>query len=339
MANKRIKISDIAKKLDVSKALVSFVLNGKAKEKRISDNMAKKVLETAKKMKYRPNSFAKGLRTGRSNTIGLIVADISNPFFAKLARFIEIEASKYNYRVIFSNSDEQNEKFATQLEVLKDEHVDGFILTPPIGSENELITLQKQNFPFVIVDRVFKEVKSHSVIIDNFQASYTATERLIKNNRKNIAVINTNNRLSIMAQRVKGYQKALMDNNIILNKKLIKNLKFSHEKNLVMNSIQELIEANSDAILFTTNKLGVLGIECLRELGKKIPEDFTIISFDDTDAYKVACTSISALVQPLEEMSIEATRILLKMIDDEYAPGEYENIMLDVDFIFRDSCI
>jgi LacI family transcriptional regulator len=290
-------------------------------------------------MKYKPNLFAKGLRTGRSNTIGLIVADISNPFFAKLARFIEIEASKYNYKVIFSNSDEQNEKFATQLEVLKDEHVDGFILTPPIGSEKELITLQKQKFPFVIIDRVFKEVKSHSVIIDNFQASYTATERLIKNNRKNIAVINTNNQLSIMAQRVKGYQKALKDNNIIINKKLIKNLKFSHEKNRVMNSIQELIEANADAILFTTNKLGVLGVECLRELGKKIPEDFTIISFDDTDAYKVACTPISALVQPLEEMSVEATRILLKMIDDEYTPGEYENIMLDVDFIFRESCI
>jgi LacI family transcriptional regulator len=334
-----VTLVDIAKHLGLSISTVSRVVNGKSKQYRISENTTKLVLRAVDELGYRPNELARGLRLKKTHLLGLLVPDISNPFFAKLARFIEMGASKYNYKVIFSNSDEQNEKFATQLEVLKDEHVDGFILTPPIGSENELITLQKQNIPFVIVDRVFKEVNSHSVIIDNFQASYTATERLIKNNRKNIAVINTNNQLSIMAQRVKGYQKALKDNNIIINKKLIKNLKFSHEKNRVMNSIQELIEANADAILFTTNKLGVLGIECLRELGKKIPDDFTIISFDDTDAYKVACTPISALVQPLEEMSIEATRVLLKMIDDEYAPGEYENIMLDVDFIFRESCI
>ncbi|MCB0729553.1 MAG: LacI family DNA-binding transcriptional regulator, partial [Ignavibacteriae bacterium] len=183
MAKKRTKISDIAKRLGVSTALVSFVLNGKSKEKRISDEMSKKVVETAKKMSYKPNSLAKGLRTGKSNTIGLILADISNPYFAKLARFIEIEATKYNYRVIFSNSDEDNEKFATQLEVLIDEHVDGFILTPPIGSEKELISLQKREIPFVIIDRVFKNVKSHSVIIDNFQSGYHATKRLIKNNR------------------------------------------------------------------------------------------------------------------------------------------------------------
>ncbi len=338
MANKRIKISDIAKKLGVSTALVSFVLNGKSKEKRISDQMSKKVIATAKKMKYRPNSHAKGLRTGKSNTIGLIVADISNPFFAKLARFIEIEATKYNYRVIFSNSDEQNEKFASQLEVLKDEHVDGFILTPPIGSENELITLEKQGIPFVIIDRIFKNVNAHSVIIDNFQSAYQATERLIKNNRKNIAVVNVNNQLSIMRQRVKGYQKALSDNGIIVNKGIIKNLKFSHEKKLVMNTIQDLIKKNADSILFTTNKLGVLGIECLRELGIRIPEDFSIISFDDTDAYKVACTPISAIVQPMETMSKEAIRILLKMIKGKYGSQEYENIILDVDFIFRESC-
>ncbi|MCB9219676.1 MAG: LacI family DNA-binding transcriptional regulator [Ignavibacteriales bacterium] len=338
MAKKRTKISDIAKRLGVSTALVSFVLNGKSKEKRISDEMSKKVVETAKKMSYKPNSLAKGLRTGKSNTIGLILADISNPYFAKLARFIEIEATKYNYRVIFSNSDEDNEKFATQLEVLIDEHVDGFILTPPIGSEKELISLQKREIPFVIIDRVFKNVKSHSVIIDNFQSGYHATKRLIKNNRKNIAVVNVNNQLSIMRQRVEGYKKALIDSNIDVDTNLIKNLKFSHEKKLVMNAIQDLILKNADAILFTTNKLGVLGIECLRELGKKIPNDFAIISFDDTDAYKVACTPISAIVQPVETMSKEAIRILQKMIEGNYVHGKYENIMLDVDFVFRESC-
>ena len=213
------------------------------------------------------------------------------------------------------------------------------VITPPIGSENELISLHNNNVPFVVVDRVFKVVESHSVIINNYQSGYDATLRLIENKRKNIAVINTNYNLSIMRQRLRGYQEALKVNNIKSNKALIKNLRFSHEKKMVMNAVQDVIKNNADAILFTTNKLGIHGIECIKELGKKIPEDISIISFDDADAYRVACTPISAVVQPIEKMSKEAVRILIRMIDGKYGKGEYENIMLDVDFIFRESCI
>ncbi|MDA7855436.1 LacI family transcriptional regulator, partial [Cyclobacteriaceae bacterium] len=102
--NKKTTIKDIADELGVSNALVSFVLNGKNKEKRISDKMTKKVLDVARQMNYKPNYLAKSLRTGKSQIIALIIADISNPFFAKFARHIEIEASKYKFKVVFANS-------------------------------------------------------------------------------------------------------------------------------------------------------------------------------------------------------------------------------------------
>jgi LacI family transcriptional regulator len=336
---KKNTIKYIAEKLGVSKTLVSFVLTGKSKEKRISEEMTIKVLELAKSLNYKPNYLAKSLRTGKSNTIALIIADISNPFFAKIARFIEIEASKYNYKVIFGNSDEKKEKFATELDVLKNGQVDGFVLTPPIGSENELLTLQKQKIPFVVVDRLFKGVNSHTVIINNYQSGYEATLRLINNQRKNIAILNVNNQLFTMKQRVKGYRDALENNGITVNPALVKHLKFSHKKKLIMNAIEEIIKEGADGLLFTTSKLGCLGVECLRELGVKIPENISIISFDDIDAYKVAYTPISAIVQPIEKMCEEAIRILMKMIGGNYGKGEYETIMLDVKFVFRESCL
>lgn len=337
--SKNVTIKDIAEKLGVSKALVSFVLSGKSKEKRISDRMTKKVLELAESMNYKPNYLAKSLRIGKSHTIALIIADISNPFFAKFARFLEIEASKYNYKVIFANSDEKKEKFSAELEVLKNGQVDGFILTPPIGSEKELLSLQEENIPFVVVDRFFKSVDSHNVIIDNYKAGYEATLRLIQNNCKNIAILNVNNQLFTMKERARGYQDALEENGIKVNPSLIKHLQFSHDKQLIMKAIGEIIEEGTDGLLFTTSKLTILGIECLRELGVSIPEDLSVISFDDMDAYKVTYTPISAIVQPIEEMSKEAIKILMKMIDGKYKNGEYENIMLNVDFIYRESCV
>jgi len=336
---KKSTISDIAGELGVSKTLVSFVLNGKGKEMRISAEMTAKVLEVTKRMNYTPNYLAKSLRKGRSNTLGLIVADISNPFFAKLARHIEIEASNFKYKVIFSNSDEQRQKFSTQLDVLKNGQVDGFILTPPIGSEKELIKLKKQKIPFVVVDRVFEDVAEHSVVIDNYQAAYTATERIIKNGRKNIALLNVNYELLTMRQRTEGYLDALVKNGFGVNTALIKHLKFSHEKQRIMEAVKDIIKHGADALLFTTNKLGVLGVECLRELGVRIPESLSIISFDDTDAYQVSYTPITAIVQPLEQMSKEAVRILMGIINGKYSEEQYENIVLDVEFIYRESCI
>ena len=335
---KKTTISDIARALGVSKALVSFVLNGKSKEKRISDEMTARVIEVAKKLNYAPNYHARSLRRGRSNTIGLIVADISNPFFAKLAYHIEIEACRYNFKIIISNSDEKKEKFATQLDVLKNGQVDGFILTPPIGSEEALHKLRRERVPFVVVDRRFEALPGYYVVIDNYRAAFDATERLIANGCRNVALLNVNNELLTMRQRSEGYLDALIRNGLGVRVELIRQLPFSHEKERVMAAIREVVAHGTDGLLFTTNKIGVLGLECLRELGVRIPEELKLVSFDDTEAYRVSYTPVTAIVQPLEQMSKEAVRLVMELINSKQREYAGETLVLDVEFVHRQSC-
>ena len=335
---KKKTINDIAKQLGVSNTLVSFVLNGKNKEKRISDEMTSKVLALAKSMNYTPNYLAKSLRHGKTNTLGLIVGDIANPFFGELARYIEIEASKYGYQVLLSNSDEKLSKFKTQLEVLKNGQVDGFIFSPPPGSEAELNKLKNDEIPFVIVDRIFENFLAHSVTIDNYQASYDATENLIKCNRKKIGLVNHIIELINMKQRAEGFFDALKNNGIAANESLIKHLNFSHEEDYIKEEIRDLVKNGADAILFANSRLGVIGLECLRELKVDVAKNISIISFDDSTAFKVFSPTISAIKQPLEQMSKVALRIFMNVIENRYVDGQYENIVLNTEMIKRESC-
>jgi len=192
---------------------------------------------------------------------------------------------------------------------------------------------------FVIIDRIFENVNATSININNYQAAYNATIRLIQNNRKKIALLNVNYELISMQQRAKGYMDALSDQGFEINPALIKNLEFSHEKSLVSTAIQEIIANQADAVLFTTNKLGIFGIESIREMGLSIPENLSIISFDDTDAYRISSTTISTIEQPLEKMCKEAVTILIKLIEGSFVSEAPPKIQLEVRFIPRESCL
>jgi LacI family transcriptional regulator len=338
MSKKKLTSKDIAKNLGISRTVVSFVLNGRSKEMRISDELTQKVLDYVTSHDYKPNHTAKSLRTGRSDTIGLIVADISNPFFARLARYIEIEATKKKYSVIFCSSDEDKKKFSTQLNTLRNRNVDGLILCPPIGSENTLKNLSQQHVPYVIIDRFFENIPANYVTIDNYKSAYQATRQLVKNHCRNIALINVNNELFTMNQRTKGYVDALVDAGLQPNSKLIKQLKFSKSTKDLKQIVTDVIENSADAILFTTNKLGVLGIQIIQGLGRRIPEDISIVSFDDNDAYTLASTPVTAVSQPLEQVSIEAVTILDDLIRKDKPISDFKNIVLDAELILRESC-
>jgi LacI family transcriptional regulator len=337
-AQKKITSQDIADELGISRSVVSFVLNGKNKEMRISDELTQKVLTLVENRNYQANQLARSLKTGKTFIIGLIVADISNPFFANIAREVELELSKYGYDVVFCSSDENKTKFKVQIENFIHRQVDGLILIPPVNSFDVLSVLNSQNIPFVIIDRDFTDKNINSVNINNHKAAYDATNRLINNDRKRVGIINVNNELLTMAERTAGYIEALNDNGIKINSELIKHLKFSKVSKHVYKAVEDLITNNVDAIIFTTNKLGVFGIQAIREMDKKIPEDIAVISFDDSEVYATAFTSITAVKQPLKHMSKEAVRIILKAINSNNLKFDYEQIALDVSFIVRESC-
>jgi len=339
---KKTSLNDIAQRLGVSKTLVSFVLNGRGKEFRISDDICKKVIDTAKEMNYQPNRIAQGLRTGKTKTIGLVIADIANPFFGKLGREIEQEASKHGYRVIFCSSDENAEKFKQQIAMLQQSQVDGYIISPPINSEDIIKSLVKSHIPMVLIDRFFPEIDTNHIIVDNLDAAYKATSHLIALGRKRIANITLNMDLINMKERTEGYKNALIDHGIAPDPEMIKILPFSHDNTDVNKAINELVgdrdNLKVDAILFSTSKLGVMGIECISSLGIKIPEDVAVVSFDNVDAYKICVSPVTVIGQPLQEIGQKAVAILLDdILGKRRAGNKTQKLKLLTELIIRKS--
>ena len=167
---KRASLKDIARIVDVSIPLVSYVLSNKWKENRVSESTARRILEVAKELNYHPNLNARSLKTNKTRTIGVILADISNSFFSNLARVIEDEAYSQDYTVIFGSSDENIEKLEKVLDYMLTRQVDGFIIAAPEGSKKIIEKLQEMKIPLVLIDRYFSEIETNFVIIDNFHA-------------------------------------------------------------------------------------------------------------------------------------------------------------------------
>lgn len=290
-------------------------------------------------MNYQPNHIAKGLRTGKTHTIGLIIADIANPFFGKLGREIENEASKFGYRVIFCSSDEKAENSGHQIEMLLQGQVDGLIISPPAGSELQIQALEKSRKPYVLVDRFFPGIDSNYIVIDNFKAAYEATQFLVKKGYKHIACITINNTLVNMQQRLEGFKQALIDSKRQIDERLIKILPFSHEKDDFVEAIRQLTisgEVKADAVFFTTSKAGIIGVECIHALQLRIPDDIAVVSFDNPDAYQISNPPITAIAQPLKEIGSQSVKVLMERMNGQ-RNSMSEKIVLQTELIVRRS--
>ena len=160
-------------------------------------------------MNYRTNQIARSLKTNKTNTIGLILADIANPFSAALARVIEDVADKYGYTVIFGSSDENPEKYRKILDALVNRQADGLILSPPEHAQAQIKDLQQQQIPFVLIDRYFPGIETNYVVLDNYKAAFDATMHLIDCGHKRIGMINYASSLFHLQERTRGYQPAL----------------------------------------------------------------------------------------------------------------------------------
>ena len=202
----RTSLKDVAKAVGVSPALVSMVMNGKAKQYRISDAVAKKVRQTAKQMNYAPNMVAKNLRSGKTQLVGLIVTDISNPFYANIARIVEDRANELNYTVLISSTDEDFENTGRLIEVMQNKGVEGLIVVPCDGSEEMIRDLYNSNFPVVLLDRYFPDINVSSSCLDNFKATALATRHLIEQGYRKISMIAYDTEMYHIIDRISGYQ-------------------------------------------------------------------------------------------------------------------------------------
>jgi len=336
MIKKKLSIVDIANKLNISKTTVSFILNGRAREKRISEELVERVLKFVKEVGYKPNSLAKSLRTGKSHIIGLMVENIADPFFANIARYIEDAAYKSGYRIIYCSTDNDAEKTSELITMFRDRHVDGYIIAPPVGIEEDVAELIKDGLPVVLFDRHLANVDSSYVMVDNLKGTYEATEYLIEQGYKNIAFITFKSDQEQMEARLNGYKKALEESNL---EPRVKEFVFNQNIKSFIAPLTEFIKNNSDldAILFGNNRIGTSGLKVINSLGIKIPDDLAVISFDDHDVFELYSPSITAIAQPIEEIADKTINLLLDKMNSKTEDIEIKKITLQTELIVRGS--
>jgi len=299
---KRILISDIAKALGISVTTVSFILNDKAKEKRISEALTKRVLDYVKKVGYKPNELAKSLRTGKTKILGLIIEDISNPFFGNIARLIESKVYEQGYRIIYCSTNNDVEKAKELIQMFYDRQVDGFIITPSDGLEDTVKQLQQNNIPVVLFDRYFPGLETDYVGADNFQGAFDASNHLCQQGYRRIGFVSLYSDQTQMKERSDGYMKAKQQS-------FIQKIQMDASDEEAMESLREFIcENRLDAVLFSTNYLAISGLKAAKKFNFTMP---AVIAFDDHTVFKLVEPAITVVSQPIKDIAENLINILL----------------------------
>lgn len=315
--NKRVSLKDIAGKVGVSTALVSYVLNGLEKEKRVSPAVVEKIRAAARELNYKPNQIARSLRSGSTNTLGLIVADIANPFFGQLARVIEDEASRFQYVVILGSSDEDCAKSASLIDTLLDRQVDGFILVPSEGCAEQVELLVSRNIPVVLTDRYLPGIPAHAVVLDNYGATREAVSHLVGNGYRRIALVAYASSLVHMQERIRGYCEAMDAAGMGANK-LVETVSYDSAKADTEKLVAALVkEQKTEAVIFATNALTLFGLYAVKKHNFRVPEELAVIGFDGNEAFDFFTPPLTYLRQPVEAIGRESVRILLEQIRGE----------------------
>jgi len=310
---KSVSIKDIAKLSHASITTVSFALNGKG---RISEATKKRILEVAEQQGYHANRMAVGLRTGVSKIIGLVVDNMGGQFFGVIAKILEEEAEKFGYRILYCSTNNNLQKGRDAIKMLSQQLVDGYIITPLKGLEEDILQLTSDNKPVVLIDGYFPELPVPYVLVDNFNAVKDGIECFVHSGYQQIGFVTKDLDLIQLNERFRGYSEGITAQNLKFKKKNILNLspKLSDEEAVL--AIKEFIVNNKklDAIFFSTNYLGALGLQSLKDLGLHIPEDIGVISFDDNELFNLYPPGITSIKQPTYEIAKTAIDLLFSQI-------------------------
>lgn len=335
---KKVSLKDIAERAAVSTTTVSFVLNGRGVEKRISKKVIDRVKKIVKELDYKPNQMARGLRTGKTKTLGLMVEDISNPFFARLAKTIEDEADRHGYEVIFCSTEDDEKRAARLLQMLQYRQVDGYILTPTINQLKGIQALLKDTRPVVLIDRHFPSLPCNYVVVDNYRGAYLATEHILKQGFKKVALITTASQQLQMEKRREGFLQALKDNRFkhTKNRELI--LPFDETAtNSIARIANFLKKKKPDAIFFSTNYLALFGLQVLKQLNWSIPEQIGLVSFDEHDVFRLYDPPITCIAQPISLIGQKVVSILMQDVHGK-SNDHFQQFILEPELIIRSSC-
>jgi LacI family transcriptional regulator len=311
---KKTTMMDIATIAGVSKATVSMVISGR--DQSISEETKKRILIIAKELNYIPNSIARSLSTNKSGTIGIILPDILNPFFSEMARAIEDSAGLLGYNVIFCNTDNELVKEEKYIKLLISKSVDGVIFIAGSKSAENVKILKCNNVPFVIVDRYIDGYEDmYGVFCENTKGVMEAISYLYEKGRRHIAFVMGPKELAVSKLRLDGYKNKMKEYKIY-DKSLIFQGDLTIEGGIRAAERIIATACDVDAIFFSNDAMAIGGMKIFIRKGYKIPQDISIIGYDNVQISHLIEPELTTVGQPIYDMGKESCRLLINIINE-----------------------
>nr|PZN10300.1 MAG: LacI family transcriptional regulator [Caldicoprobacter oshimai] len=325
-------IKDVAKRAGVSPSTVSRALSGKVP---VDKETRERVMEAVRALNYKPNILAKGLKEGRTNTVGLIVPNICNPVFPAVARGVEDVAREHGFTVILCNTDEDIEAEKDYVEKLQKRWVDGFIFATAREESQHIFELKEKGFPVVLVVRHMDQAVD-AVVIDNYKSSFEAVKYLINTGHRRICIINGDTSLTLYKERFEGYRHALQAAGLPIMPELV--LDVAGRDDNGYGAVTAMLKKGilPDAVFATSDPRAIGAIRAIKDCGLSVPGDISVVGFDDLDISAFLDPPLTTVSQPLYEMGARAARRLIDMINGEKS-GQPKVELVEANLVIRKS--
>ena len=337
---KKLTLQDIAKELNISKATISIVLNGRGDEKRVSKETQERIIQFAKENNYKANHLARGLSLGKSDTIGLVVPNIGDTYYARIARRVERKARKSGYNVVFSSTGEDGGRESELIQGMLNRGVDGLIIASSEKNKSEIEHLKNSNYPFVLIERWYPGLETNFVGEDNKGGVVSAVMQLLKTGRRRIGFVTLKPELEAIQKRLEGYTETMSKNSLPVQDGFIQELEYEYTEEEMYDIIHEMInlEGGIDGLVFSTHFLAGSGMRALRKLNVKVPEDVALISFGQMNAFDLVEPPITSVIQPIEELGDKAVEMLMDNLEKGKQQEHDQRIILKNRLEIRRSC-
>jgi len=325
----------VAKRAGVSIATVSRVLNNSS---HVSEKTKQKVKKAIEELNYIPNILASALTKKTTFTIGLLIPDISNPFYSELSRGVEDACNDFGFNTVICNTDYSTQKEAAYINLLRQKSVDGFVITTAHYNDKNVIKLIKNKIPVVLLDRNIEKSAEYDidlVLSDNVGGGYIATNHLIQLGHKKIACFLGPSEIEVNVEREKGYMKAMKEAKLKIFPSLVVygdfKLEFGYKKTLELLKQQIIPTA-----FFAANDLIALGIiRALKSVGFSVPSDISVVGYDNTILAEITDPPLTTVNQFIREMGYHATELLIKKLKGECSTSK--KIIFDTELVIRKS--
>lgn len=325
-----VTIREVAKEADVSIGTVSRYLNGHQLKQKNQTNIKKAI----KKLGYKENIIAKGLKNNRSLSIGVLVNSFTDIFAMSIVSYLENYLEKYNYSFLLCDYQNNNKRLKEKLAFLENRFVDGMVIFPLDKNLDCLKQSIAKHIAIVAVDAPIKTIKTDTVLVDNYDASYEVVEKLFKFGHKKIGIIAGKTDRFIGRKRLAGYIDSMKNKNIY-NEKLIAVGNYTKESGYI--KTKQLIERNQLTALYSTNYYMTIGaIQALIEENYSIPKDISLIGFDHFGLSNIMQSKLTAVEQPIEEIGLTIGKLILKQINHSTLDQPL-TIELKTKLVWRDS--